>query len=66
VKTPAPKEFLRYSHLGVQFAVILFAFAWGGRWLVRRGYVGEWAFLLAIFAGAAIGFYLLYREIPRE
>ena len=66
MKTPAPKEFLRYSHLGVQFVIIVIAFALGGAWLDPR--LGDTGLvtLACIFAGAAIGFYLLYREIPRK
>jgi len=66
VKAPEPRDFLRYSHLGVQFVVILIAFAWGGSWLDARISAGGLVTLVCIFAGAAIGFYLLVREIPKK
>ena len=64
--TPGPRDFLRYSHLGVQFVIILIAFALGGAWLDERLSAGGLVTLAGIFAGAAIGFYILYREIPRK
>jgi hypothetical protein len=67
LKTPAPRDILRYSHLGVQFVIIIIAFALGGAWLDRRLSAGGLVTLASIFAGAAIAFYLLYREIvPRK
>jgi hypothetical protein len=65
VKSPAPRDFLRYSHLGVQFVIIVMAFAWGGTWLDRRFSAGGVVTLAGIFAGAAIAFYLMYREIRK-
>jgi len=66
VKTPAPRDLLRYSHLGVQFVIVLIAFALGGSWLDERLSAGGLVTLAAIFAGAAIGFYLIYRETRRK
>jgi hypothetical protein len=66
VIAPPPRDFLRYSHLGIQFVIIIIAFALGGAWLDRRLSAGNLVTLAGIFAGAAIGFYLLYREIPRK
>lgn len=63
---PQPRDFLRYSHLGVTFVIILIAFALGGDWLDERLGAGGLVTLAAIFVGAAIGFYVLYREIPRK
>jgi putative F0F1-ATPase subunit (Ca2+/Mg2+ transporter) len=50
----------------VQFVIITIAFALGGAWLDERLSAGGLVTLAGIFAGAAIGFYLLYREIPRK
>ena len=66
MKTPAPRDILRYSHLGIQFVIIIIAFALGGAWLDDRFSAGGLVTLACIFAGAAIAFYLLYREIPRK
>jgi len=65
-KTPEPRNVLRYSHLGIQFVLIVFGFAWGGSWLDGRLSAGGLVTLGSVFVGAAIGFYLLYREIPRQ
>lgn len=63
---PPPRDLLRYSHLGLTFVIILLAFALGGNWLDERLAAGGLVTLAAIFVGAAIGFYVLYREIPRK
>ena len=60
------RDFLRYSHPGVQFVIIVFAFAMGGAWLDRRLAARGLVTLACIFAGAAIAFYLTYREIQRK
>jgi len=60
------RDFLRHSHLGVQFVIIVFAFAMGGAWLDRRLAARGLVTLACIFAGAAIAFYLTYREIHRK
>ena len=64
----APKSsgFLRYSHLGVQFVIILIAFALGGAWLDKRLSAKGLVTLAGILAGAAIGFYVMVREIQRK
>jgi hypothetical protein len=48
--------------VGVQFALIVLAFTYGGVRLDERVDGHGVIALLAIFAGAAIGFYVLYRE----
>ena len=61
-KSKGPSDWMRYSHLGVQFAVILFIAVFGGVQLDKRLSTGGVFTLLGTFAGAGIGFYLLYRE----
>jgi hypothetical protein len=63
LKAPQLRDFWRYSHLGIEFVIIVIAFAWGGAWLDRRVSAGGLVTLACIFAGAAIGFYRIYREI---
>ena len=63
---PGSRDFLRYSHLGVEFVIILVAFALGGAWLDERLSAGGLVTLAGIFAGAAIGFYFIYRAIARK
>jgi len=50
----------------VTFVIILIAFALGGDWLDERVHARGLVTLAAIFVGAAIGFYVVYREIPRK
>ena len=66
MKAPGPRDFLRYSHLGVQFVIIVFGFAWGGAWVDRKLSAGGLVTLACTLAGAAIAFYVLYRETPRQ
>lgn len=61
-----PRDAFRYSHLGVEFVIIIIAFAWGGAWLDRRVSAGGLVTLAGVFAGAAIGFYLIVREIQKK
>ena len=57
-----PRNFVRLSQLGVQFVIIVIACAWGGAWLDKKLSGGGLVTLACIFAGAAIGFYLIYRD----
>lgn len=53
---------LRYSHLGVQFAILMIAPTAGGIWLDRRhGSTGLWT-IAGAAAGFALGLYTLIRE----
>lgn len=61
-----PRDVFRYSHLGIEFVIIIIAFAWGGAWLDRRVSAGGLVTLAGVFAGAAIGFYLIVREIQKK
>ena len=59
-----PSDILRYSHLGIQFAVVVMAALWAGNQLDRRLGSGYFT-LVGTFVGAGLGFYFLYREIYR-
>jgi hypothetical protein len=61
-KRKGPGDLVRYSHLGVQFAVILFLSVFGGIQLDKRFSSRGIFTLIGMFAGAAIGIYVLYRE----
>ena len=60
-----PSDILRYSHLGIQFAVVVMAALWAGNQLDRRLGSGYFT-LVGTFVGAGLGFYFLYREIYRS
>ena len=60
-----PSDILRYSHLGIQFALVILAAIWAGRWLDRLVSTRGIFTLVGTFAGAGLGFYLLYRETQR-
>lgn len=60
-----PPDLLRYSHLGIQFAVVVIAGIWVGSWLDRRLSTRGVLTLVGMFLGAGVGFYHLYRELYR-
>jgi hypothetical protein len=61
-----PPDVLRYSHLGIQFAVVVLATMWLGTRLDRRFSPGTGIFTLTgTFVGAGVGFYFIYRELFR-
>lgn len=67
VHTPPPqRDFWRFSHLGIQFVIIIMVFALGGARLDDRLSAGGLVTLAAVFVGATIGFYVIYREISRK
>ena len=65
-----PSDVFRYSHLGIQFAVVVLAAVWLGTRLDRRFAPGSGIFtLIGTFVGAGVGFYFIHRELfraPRE
>jgi len=65
VQRKVPSDVVRYSHLGLQFAVILFLAVFGGVQLDKRLGTGGLFTILGTFAGASLGFYVLYRETQR-
>ena len=62
VDDKGPPAWIRYSHLGVQFALILLAAVFGGVQVDKKLSTGGLFTILGTFVGAGIGFYLLYRE----
>ena len=48
--------------IGIQFAVVIVVFTFGGIWLDRRLGTSPWLLLVCVFAGAAGGFYSIYRK----
>ena len=64
--SPPQRDFWRFSHLGIQFVIIIMVFALGGARLDDRLSAGGLVTLAGVFVGAAIGFYVIYREISRK
>ena len=60
-RTRGPSDIGRYSHLGIQFALVVLLGIWAGSRLDKR-LATNFFTLIGTFAGAGIGFYLLYRE----
>ncbi len=63
-RTQGPSSVVRYSHLGIQFALVVILGIWGGAQLDKRLSTNFFT-LVGTFVGAGIGFYFLYREIRR-
>jgi Uncharacterized protein conserved in bacteria len=50
---------------GIQFAVVLVAFAFAGIWLDRQLGTSPWFTIVLVFVGAAGGFYSMYRKLMK-
>jgi F0F1-type ATP synthase assembly protein I len=50
---------------GFQFAIIVVLSVLGGTWVDRKIGTSPWLTIVTIFAGAALGFYLLYRNLMK-
>jgi F0F1-type ATP synthase assembly protein I len=60
-RTQGPSDIVRFSHLGIQFAVVVLAGILAGAQLDKKLSTSLFT-LVGTFTGAGIGFYLLYRE----
>ena len=60
-----PSDLVRYSHLGIQFALVVLLGIFLGVRLDRKLGTGSILTLVGTFVGAGIGFYVLYRETSR-
>jgi ATP synthase protein I len=58
--TPSAGE---YAGVGLQFAVTIVVFMFGGMWLDRALGTSPWLLILLVFAGAGAGFYSIYRKL---
>ena len=52
-----------FAGIGLQFALTIIVFMFGGLWLDRHLGTSPWLLLICVFAGAAGGFYSMYRRI---
>ena len=48
------------SGIGIQFALIIVLFTFGGIWLDRRLGTSPWLLLVCVFVGAGGGFFSIY------
>jgi F0F1-type ATP synthase assembly protein I len=51
-----------FAGIGLQFALVLLAFTGVGVWLDGRLGTSPWLLIVCVFAGAAGGFYSIYRK----
>lgn len=52
-----------FAGIGLQFALTILVFVFMGVWLDRRLGTSPWLVLICVFAGAAGGFYSMYRRV---
>jgi len=52
-----------FAGIGVQFALTILVFVFAGLWLDRRLGTSPWLVVICVFAGAAGGFYSMYRRV---
>jgi ATP synthase protein I len=52
-----------FAGIGLQFALGILVFTALGAWLDRRLGTSPWLLVIGVFAGAAGGFYSMYRKI---
>lgn len=58
--TSKVREYLRYGHLGLQFALSVGLLTYGGYWLDEKKETSPAWTLVGLFLGFAVGFYQLY------
>jgi len=52
-----------FAGVGLQFAVTIVVFMFAGIWLDRTLHTSPWLLLVCVFAGAAAGFFSIYRKL---
>jgi F0F1-type ATP synthase assembly protein I len=55
----------QFAAAGFQFAAMVVASAFAGIWLDKKVGTSPWLLIVTVFAGAALGFYLLYRNLMK-
>lgn len=51
-----------FTGIGIQFALTILVFTFGGIWLDRRLGTSPWLLLVCVFIGAGGGFFSIYRR----
>ena len=62
-KAGAPVSGAEFAGVGLQFAITIVAFTFFGIWLDKRLGSSPWFVIVCVFAGAAGGFYSIYRKL---
>jgi len=52
-----------FAGVGLQFAITIVLFALAGIWLDKSLRTSPWLVILMVFAGAALGFWSMYRRM---
>lgn len=52
-----------FAGIGLQFALAILVFAFGGVWLDGRLATSPWFTVVGVFVGGAGGFYSMYRKV---
>ncbi len=52
-----------FAGVGLQFAITILVFAFGGVWLDKKLGTSPWLVLVMVFGGAAVGFWSMYRQL---
>lgn len=60
-----PQSWLRYSHLGLQFALTLLLCVLAGTWADRRFEATPWFTLTGSLVGITASLYLVIKEVGR-
>ena len=55
----------QFAGAGFQFAAMVILSAFAGIWLDKRLGTTPWMVIVTVFAGAALGFYSLYRNLMK-
>ena len=63
VRTQDTHEVLKYSHLGIMFALLLGGSLAAGRWADERYEASPTFTVLGLLVGFGVGFYHLYRSV---
>lgn len=54
-----------FAGIGLQFTLTILVFVFAGVWLDRRLGTSPWLVLVCVFAGAAGGFYSMFRRVTQ-
>jgi F0F1-type ATP synthase assembly protein I len=55
----------QFAGAGFQFTIVVLLGAFAGIWIDRQLGTGPWLLIVTVFLGAALGFYLLYRNLMK-